>query len=305
MASIGVATKYVTEVIAKVHQIGNNLGIPPAAWIDNCQFLEDELKEETGQAIRLPVDVQGAEILLVVPSADNFANTNTMMGYAKLFHALGASWTTSTYANEAGNFGLFLNYPSLKKVNRRIVDAARQLKVKQIIWGECGHAWRAGIYTDTLNGPLDFLQVPYPVHICQYTAGMLERGALKLDKSANDNVLVTYHDPCNLARAGYLLEEPREIVQACCSKFVEMRADTIRERTFCCGAGGGLLTDEIMPIRMAGGKPRAEACRATGANFMATPCAICKAQLPELMKHWQVDCTVGGVHELLGKAIIF
>ena len=136
MASIGVATKYVTEVVAKVYERGNNLGIPAPAWIDNCQFLEGEMKEETGQDIRFPVDVEGAEVLLVPPSADNFANTDTMIGYAKMFHAAGISWTTSTYCNEGGNFGLFLNYHNLKKVNKRILDAARQLKVKKVIWGE-------------------------------------------------------------------------------------------------------------------------------------------------------------------------
>jgi Fe-S oxidoreductase len=136
MASIGVATKYVTEVVAKVYERGNNLGIPAPAWIDNCQFLEEEMKEETGQDIRFPVDVEGAEVLLVPPSADNFANTDTMIGYAKMFHAAGISWTTSTYCNEGGNFGLFLNYHNLKKVNKRILDAARMLKVSQVIWGE-------------------------------------------------------------------------------------------------------------------------------------------------------------------------
>jgi Fe-S oxidoreductase len=304
MASIGVATKYITEVVAKVYSRGNNLGLPPAAWIDNCQFLEEELKEETGKDIPLPVDQAGADILLVVPSADNFANTNTMMGYAKVFYALGASWTTSTYCNEAGNFGLFLNYRNLKMVNKRIVEAAQMLKVKRIIWGECGHAWRAGLYTDTLSGPLGFLDPPYPVHICEYSADMIKRGAFKLDKSANDDVLVTYHDPCNPSRAGGLLEEPRAIVRAVCNRFVEMPANTIREKTFCCGGGGGLLTVEIMPVRMAGGMPRAEACRSTGANYLCTPCAICKAQLPEVMKHWKVPAKVGGVHDLLSKALV-
>jgi [DsrC]-trisulfide reductase subunit K len=309
MASIGVATKYVTEVVAKVYERGNNLGIPKPAWIDNCQFLEGELKEETGKDIRLPVDEQGADVLLVMPSADNFANTDTMMAYAKLFYVLGISWTTSTYCNEGGNFGLFINYANLKKVNKRIVDAARQLRVKRVIWGECGHAWRAGIFTDTLNGPLDFLDPPYPVHICQFTAEHLRRGALKLDKSANDDVLVTYHDPCNPARAGDLIEEPRDIIRATCNRFIEMPANTIREKTFCCGAGGGLLTDEIMPIRMAGGKPRAQAVRFVGANYLATPCAICKAQLPEVMKHHKVIVNdevvrVGGVLDLLSKALI-
>jgi len=70
-----------------------------------------------------------------------------------------------------------------------------------------------------------------------------------------------------------------------------------------------LLTDEIMPIRMAGGRPRAEAVRFVGADYLATPCAICKAQLPEVMKHHQVKVKdevvrVGGVHDLLGKALV-
>jgi Fe-S oxidoreductase len=293
MCSIGVATKYVTEVVAK------------PAWIDNCEFLEEDVEEETGVALRFPVDDYGADVLLVPPSADNFANVDTMIGYAQLFHALGISWTTSTYCNEGGNFGLFLNYHNLKKVNKRIIDAARMLGVKTIIWGECGHAWRAGILTPTLNGPMDMFDPPYPYHISQFIVDVLRQGALdgRIDKSANDDYLVTYHDPCNPARGGQLIEEPREILRACCNHFVEMPADTIREKTYCCGAGGGLLTDEVMAIRMAGGKPRALAVKHVKANFLATICAICKAQLPEAMKYWDVPVEVGGVIQLLGNAL--
>ena len=304
MAEIGVATKYVTEVIHKCCTVGNNLGIPEAAWRDSSEFLEEEIEEETGLNVRLPVNEAGAEVLLVPPSADLFTNPDTMIGYAKLFHAAGISWTTSSYASEAGNFGLFLNYEQLKQVNKRIIDSARELGVKRIIWGECGHAWRAALFTETLNGPMDFLDVPYPVHICEFAADLIRRGALTFDKSANDDVVVTYHDPCNPARAGGLLEEPREVIRACVSNFIEMPANTIREKTFCCGAGGGLLADEIQNLRMAGGRPRAEACRYTGATYMATPCAICKAQLPGVMDYFKVDCEIGGVHDLLAKAIV-
>jgi len=136
MAAAGIATKYVTEVVAKVYDTGNNLGIGPEAWKYNCAFLEEDLKDTEGVEVRFPVDEMGAEVLLVPPSADNFANTDTMIGYAKMFHAAGISWTTSTYCNEAGNFGLFLNYANLKKTNNRILEAARQLKVKKIYWGE-------------------------------------------------------------------------------------------------------------------------------------------------------------------------
>lgn len=136
MAAAGIATKYVTEVVAKVYDTGNNLGIWPPAWIDNCAFLEEDLRDTEGIDIRFPVDDVGAEILLVPPSADNFVNTNTMIGYGKMFHAAGISWTTSTYCNEGGNFGMFLDYANLKKVNNRILEAARQLKVKKVYWGE-------------------------------------------------------------------------------------------------------------------------------------------------------------------------
>jgi len=305
MCAMGVSTKYVTEVVAKVYETGNNLGIPPAAWKDNCEFLEEDVQEITGVPVKFPVDDAGADVLLVPPSADNFANTDTMIGYAKLFHVLGIRWTTSTYCNEGGNFGLFLNYANLRKVNKRIIDAARMLGVKTIIWGECGHAWRAGIYTPALNGPMDEFDPPYPYHISQFIVDMMRKGALngKIDKSANDQYKVTYHDPCNPARAGQLIEEPREILRACVGNFVEMPAGTIREKTFCCGGGGGLLTDEIMAVRMAGGKPRAMAVKHTGANFLATICAICKAQLPEVMKYWDVPAEVGGVIQLLGNAL--
>jgi len=151
---------------------------------------------------------------------------------------------------------------------------------------------------------MDFLDIPYPAHICDLTWGLISRGAFKIDKSANDNFRVTYHDPCNVARAAGYFEPPRHILRAVCNHFVEMHPDTIREKTYCCGAGAGLLADEIMEIRMAGGKPRAEACRATGANYLATICAICKANLPEVMKHHKVDCEVGGVHDLLGRALV-
>jgi Fe-S oxidoreductase len=305
MASVGIATKYVTEVIKKVYEIGNNLGIPEAAWRDSCAFLEREMKEETGKDIKVPVNEKGAEVLLVPPSADLFANMDTTIGYAKLFHAAGISWTTSAYASEGGNFGLFLNYEHMKKVNRRIVQAARELGVRKIVMGECGHAWRAAsAFMDTMNGPLDFLQPPRPQHICELAAELLRRGAFRLDKSRNEGLIVTYHDPCNVARASGILEEPREVVRAVVPEFREMHPDTIREKTFCCGAGGGLLTDEIMEVRMKGAKPRADACKATGANLMVTPCAICKAQLPEAMKYYKMEVEISGVMDLLGKALV-
>ena len=65
MAAAGVATKYVTEVVAKVYDTGNNLGIGPAAWKDKSAFLEEDLKDTGRESISsFPVDAVGAEVLL-------------------------------------------------------------------------------------------------------------------------------------------------------------------------------------------------------------------------------------------------
>ena len=321
MDSIGVGQKYSNEIIAKVHKIGNNLGLPGPALLDTLQSIEEDLKEETGQDVRLPLNEKGAEVLVVVPSADFFAEPHvySLIGYAKVFHAAGISWTLSTHASEAGNFGLFIgNYGQMRTIAMRVREAALDLGVKRIVVGECGHAWRVAYsFWNTLIGPFDFLDPNYPVpqHICELTWDLIQRGAIRFDKSRNDAYVVTFHDSCNVARAsrmggipGGQFEIPRAIIRAVANKFVDMAPDTIREKTFCCGGGGGLLTDELLDLRVKGALPRMEALQAVvdsdGVNFMATICAICKAQFTKVLPYYKFKMSmIGGVHQLVSNAI--
>ena len=48
---------------------------------------------------------------------------------------------------------------------------------------------------------------------------------------------------------------------------------------------------------------RAMAVKHSGANYLATVCAICKAQLPESMHYWEVPANVGGVIDLFSRAL--
>jgi Fe-S oxidoreductase len=313
--------KYTNEIIGKVHKIGNNLGLPGPALLDTLQTLEEEVKEETGQDVRFPVDEAGAEVLVVTPSADFFAEPHvfSLIGYAKVFHAAGIRWTMSSHASEAGNFGLFIgNYDQTRKIAMRVREAALELGVKRIVVGECGHAWRVAYsFWNTLIGPFDFLDSRYPVpqHVCELTYDLIKRGAITLDREKNDHRVVTFHDSCNVARASgmggiprgqFIL--PREIIRAACNHFHDMAPETIHENTFCCGGGGGLLTDELLELRVKGALPRMEALKAVvdehGVNFMATICAICKAQFSKVLPYYKFDMgMVGGVHQLVGDAI--
>src|SRR5450759_327756 len=319
--SIGQGQKYSNEIIGKVHRIGNNLGLPGPALENTLLGLEEDTKEDTGVDVKFPLNVKGAEVLLVTPSADFFSepHVDSLIGYAKVFHAAGISWTLSTHASEAGNFGLFIgNYEQMRKISMRVREAALELGVRRIAVGECGHAWRVAYsFWNTLIGPFDFLDQRYPVpqHVCECTYDLIQRGALSFDKEANDGRIITFHDSCNVARASRMggiprgpFIIPREIIKACVNHFVDMAPETIREQTFCCGGGGGLLTDDLMELRVKGALPRMEALKSVvdehGVNFMATICAICKAQFSKVLPDYGFDMgMIGGVHQLVSTAI--
>mgnify|MGYP001431218748 CR=1 FL=1 len=333
MASVGLGQKYSNEIIGKVHKIGNNLGLPGPALEDTLSGLEEDVKEDTGIDVRYPIDVKGAEVLLVTPSADFFAepHVESLIGYGKVFHAAGISWTLSSMASEAGNFGMFIgNYEQLRKIALRVREAALELGVKRIVVGECGHAWRVAYsFWNTLVGIGAGGKDPYavqlqrqlnsrykqPMHICELTWDLIQRGALKFDKERNDNHIITFHDSCNVARAsrfgdvpGGQFVIPREIIRTVANHFHDMSAESIGEATFCCGGGGGLLTDDLIELRVRGALPRMEALKNVvddhGVNFMATICAICKAQFSKVLPYYGFDMNmVGGVHQLVSKAI--
>ena len=101
----------------------------------------EEIEEDTGLPVKIPVDKEGADILLITPSADFFAEPHIdgLMGYAKVFHEAGVSWTLSSYASEAANFSMFIgSYSNMKICAERIRDAAIELGVKRIIVGDYG-----------------------------------------------------------------------------------------------------------------------------------------------------------------------
>ncbi len=319
---VGKGQKYCNEIIAKVYKIGNNLGLPEPALRNTLEGLEEDIKDETGIDVRLPLDEEGAEILVITPSADFFAEPHIdgLIGYAKVFHQARVSWTLSSEASEAANFGMFIgSYENMRRIALRIREAAIKLKVKRIIFGECGHAWRVAYsFLNTLAGPFDFLDQRYPIpqHICEFTHDLIQKGALKFDKSANDHRRLTFHDSCNVARAsrmgnipGGQFTIPREVIKACCNHFYDMPPDTIHDQTFCCGGGGGLLTDDLMELRVKGALPRMEALKEVvdnhGVTHMAAICAICKSQFSKVLPYYgfQMDQIVS-IHQLVSDALV-
>ncbi len=286
-------------------ETGNTDGANDVAFKAAIEFLEEEMEEEHGIPIKIPVDVEGADYFYVPPSGDVLVNPEATMGLAKVFHILGMAdkWTMSSKCFDGANYGLFTgNDGDMKKDNELYVQEAKDLKCKTMLMGECGHAYR--IMKMMMEKTGWWGELPFKVENCmEWTADRIKEGHFEFDKSKNPQP-VTYHDPCNFGRSCGITEDPRVILQAACADFREMYPN--RGENWCCGGGGGLSAmDDIIEFRMeVSGVKKLEQVRDTGAKYIATACSNCKRQLTQLMEHHDEEIDVGGVHDMLSRSIL-
>jgi Fe-S oxidoreductase len=304
LSEIGIAPRAL--VVSTREQLtgasGNTSAVPVPALLDTLEFLSEEIKDGIGVDVAFPVDQQNADYLFMAPVSDYIMEAETLMGIAAVMHATGGNWTIGTGYYDAINYGLFYNDQVLEHVLEKMQAEAERLNAKNILIGECGHASRsAKFFYPTFCGQAD----PQPVfNIIEYTHCAWKEGRLRL-KPNSFSERVTYHDPCNIARTGWIVDQPRELLRAFCSDYIDMTPNG--RNNICCGGGSGTVSmDELRPYRTtAGGKAKAEQIRATGAKYCVAPCANCKKQLRELMEDQKIDCQIVGLHDLLYKAIEF
>ena len=146
------------------------------------------------------------------------------------------------------------------------------------------------------------------VHIAEFTADLIHHNKLKLDPSRNDHLITTATIRATRPGPWACWKSPATCSRPCATTLWKCPKNTIREQTFCCGAGSGLNTEEIMELRMRSGMPRGNALRYVqqkyGVNHMACVCAIDRATLPPLANYWAPGVSVSGLHELVANALI-
>jgi Fe-S oxidoreductase len=118
------------------------------------------------------------------------------------------------------------------------------------------------------------------IHYTQLLGDLLSQGRLKLTKPMEK--VITYHDSCFLGRANGLYDLPRRILQSIPGlKLVEM--DRHRNRSFCCGAGGGRMwMEEKIGTRI--NQMRTDHAIQTGAALVGTVCPYCLTMLEDGIK---------------------
>jgi Fe-S oxidoreductase len=300
LAEIDVIPKaLLVAVREQLEGVGNTSAIPVPALKDTCEFLEEEFRDIYNVEIKFPIDVQGAEYVFFPAVSDFLLEAETLMGNAAVMHVTRGSWTIGTGNYDGINYGLFYSDRMMERIVHKVAAEVRRLRGSKVLVGECGHATRSAWFLPTFCGR----EAPPVVNCMQYALAQLEAGKIPL-KEQKILERVTYHDPCNIARVGRLVEEPREILRAICKDYVEMTPN--RTENYCCGGGGGTVSiDEIRAFRTGPlGRRKARQIRETGARYVVAPCANCKKQLRELCQdNGLEEVEVVGLHDLLLKVI--
>ncbi len=281
---------------------GNNMGIVREDWLETAQWIEEELQQEVGDPkARIPIDQADVRLLYTVNPREIKFFPLSLLATAKILHAAGESWTFSSDYYDVTNYGLFSGDDSAAAlISGRLHETMGRLRAGMLVLGECGHGYNANHW----EAPEWLAITPeYPSRsIVRIIAGFLRQGRIKLDPARNQK-RVTLHDPCNLVRLGGVIEDQRFILRQAAADFVEMYPN--REKSFCCGGGGGQLSmTTYAKRRLEAGKIKAEQIAKTGAKVVVAPCHNCIDQLSELNKEYKLGVEVKTLSEVVADALV-
>jgi Fe-S oxidoreductase len=298
-------------------KVGASTGITPPAFESMVEFMEDEIEEKWGKRIKIPVDREGTDILLVHNSGEFMSWIENPVAFAIIFEAAGLSWTLSSeiYGYEATNYGTWYDDVQFARIAVKQVEVARKLKVKKMVMGECGHAHKGliviadRILVDEMNFPREsFLPL---------LADLVCDGKLRLDPAKND-FPVTLHDPCNFVRLMGIVEPQRRILKKICPQFREMEPHGLEN--YCCGGGSGFAIMNSMNFKEwrenISSRMKLKQILETFNNvldpsikkYVCAPCSNCKGAIRDILASndlWEGHSIYyGGLVELIANAMV-
>ncbi len=280
---IGAATRSIT--------IGSPMGVKLPALMAQIKHVE----KDTG--LKIPLDVVGADYMLLLSSMEIMNFPEFIEATAKIFTKAGISWTISTEAFEATNSGIQIGVADIAaELVQRIVDAAEKLKVKTVISPECGHAYMAIRW----DGP-NLVGKPFSFkvrHILEVLDEFRKDGRLKI--TGKEEQRLTYHDPCQISRRGGVIQQPRNLIDMFATDFVEM--PDAGKMNWCCGAGGGVSSNERADeVRLKVFQRKKDQLDAVKPDAIISACSNCRIHLEDGLEEYNMDIPLMSLTETLAE----
>lgn len=315
---MGIAPKEIHEKGSVLQlQVGSSTGMNSVVVKDNIDFIDEDMFDLTGLEVKTPWDKQDADILLIHNAGEILAWPENPGAFALILEKAGYSWTLSSElaAFDGINYGLWYDDFQLARVAIKHAAAAKNLNVKKIVIGECGHAHKAltVIADRVLTGGLNIPRVSSMAIL----EDIVFSGKIKFDPSKND-FPVTLHDPCNMVRLMGIVEPQRRILRYLCPQFREMTPHGVDN--YCCGGGSGFAimsshNFQDWRISVSGRKKLIQIVDAFAdkpepetKKYLCAPCSNCKGQLRDLFRYYNVfeksGIIYGGLVELIVNAMV-
>jgi Fe-S oxidoreductase len=137
------------------------------------------------------------------------------------------------------------------------------------------------------------------VHITELLAELIRSGRLEISGELRKRV--TFHDPCYLGRHNGVYDQPRDVLRTLPGlDLVEM--PDARERSLCCGGGGGRIWMET-PKEDRFSDLRVAQAREVGAEVLATSCPYCISNFEESALSEDGALEIRDVTELIAESL--
>jgi Fe-S oxidoreductase len=263
--------------------------------------LPAEERADWAEGLDVPLASQAAgdfEYLFFVGSPGSYddhgkkvsrALTRILKAAGVKFAILGAEeGSTGDAARRLGNEYLF------QMLAMQNVETMNGYGVKKIVTN-CPHAY------NTLAHEYPEFGGDYEVvHGTQLVAELVRTGKVRLVTSVD--VDLAYHDPCYLGRTNGEYDAPRFLLNAI-PGLAAREAGLSRERSMCCGAGGGRMwLEEDLGDRI--NQTRFEQLRASGTDQVAVACPYCFSMLSDAQREGGLeDAQTYDVVELVAMAM--
>ena len=280
-----------------LEKAGNPWGANKAdreSWIAECDF---PVRVVSGE---LPEEV---EYLFWVGCAGAYEERakKTTKAVAELLHMAGVNFAvlgkretcTGDPARRSGNEFLYqiLSQENIATFNETFGGRS---KGKKKVVVTCPHCF-------TTIGR-DYAQSGFELEMLHHTQllnTLIKEGRLKPSPHKSEKKM-TYHDPCYLGRHNQIYAPPRELLEASGCDVEEMPRN--KERSFCCGGGGGRMwMEEKLGTRI--NLNRVDEAIETGAQEVAVACPFCRIMVGDGMVARQSDVEVLDVAQVLLRSV--
>jgi len=318
---MGIAPEHIHKSGSVQHlRVGSSTGMNPAAFKDSIEFIEDIIEEKIGRRITIPVDKEGADILLIHNAGEYVSWPENPAAFAILFEAAGLNWTLSSdsMGYEGVNYGVWYDDVQFARVALGQIKAAKKLGVKKIVVGECGHATKALV---SIADRLAVGDLAIPREGClPLLESIVTSGKIKFDPSRN-NFPVTLHDPCNMVRLMGIISPQRNILKHIMAPGMFREMPNCGVDNYCCGGGSGfaVMNTQNFPDWRDNLSSRRKARQVLTAfedcldpsipKYYCAPCSNCKGAARDgLIEHYDLkekyNIIYGGLVELMVNAMV-